>query len=143
MSIIHTHPQFLDGKPTYRFREGAIGESYALEVAERLELPTPVLQRARALMDSSVVKVTELIKELESQRDALQGEILAAQEREEELTREKKAMDVKMKELEDKQIELDRLKYRAKLEVYHIITYVCVSLDPFDERGSIRTYTST
>lgn len=34
--------QFLNGKPTYRFREGAIGESYALEVAERLELPKEV-----------------------------------------------------------------------------------------------------
>ena len=78
-----TLPQFLDGKPTYRFREGAIGESYALEVAERLELPPAVLERARGLMDEGVVKVTELVKELEAQRDALEGEIRAAREREE------------------------------------------------------------
>jgi DNA mismatch repair protein MutS2 len=75
--------QFLDGKPTYRFREGAIGESYALEVAERLELPVTVLERARALMDDGVVKVTELVKELEAQRDALEVEIAAARQREE------------------------------------------------------------
>lgn len=79
-----THPpQFLDGKPSYRFREGAIGESYALEVAERLELPPTVLERARGLMDEGVLKVTELVKELEAQRDALEGEIRAAREREE------------------------------------------------------------
>ena len=96
----------MDGKPTYRFKEGAIGESYALEVAERLELPKgvskavyhsaghlllwvlicllcwQVLERARTLMDQSVIKVTELIKKLESQRDELQGEITAAKTRE-------------------------------------------------------------
>ncbi len=75
--------QFLEGKPTYRFREGAIGESYALEVAERLALPPAVLGRARALMDDGVLKVTELVKELEAQRDALEVEIAAARQREE------------------------------------------------------------
>ncbi len=108
--------EFLDGKPTYRFREGAIGESYALEVAERLELPAQVLARARGLMDDSVIKVTELIKELENQRDALQVEMAAAQAREAELRQDKEAMDAKMAELEARQVELDRLKYRAKLE---------------------------
>lgn len=34
-----------------------------------------------------------------------------------ELRSEKEAVEAKMKELEDRQVELDRLKYRAKLEV--------------------------
>lgn len=108
--------EFLEGRPTYRFREGAIGESYALEVAERLELPPTVLQRARALMDDGVLKVTELVKELEAQRDALEVEIVGARQWEQELRSEKEAVEAKMKELEDRQVELDRLKYRAKLE---------------------------
>lgn len=117
-----------------------------------------VMQRARSLMDENVLKVTALVKELEAQRDQLQGDILAAQKREEvgrsvqraggldrclrcarpmsvegpadvvrflglmvlavqELRVEKAQLERQMEELQDKQIELDRIKYRAKLEV--------------------------
>lgn len=42
-----------------------------------------VMSRARGLMDTNVLKVTALVKELEAQRDQLQNDIMAAQKREE------------------------------------------------------------
>jgi hypothetical protein len=41
------------------------------------------MARARSLMDTNVLKVTALVKELEAQRDQLQTDITAAQKREE------------------------------------------------------------
>jgi len=108
--------EFLNGKPTYRFREGAIGESYALEVAERLELPASVLARAKGLMGGGALRVTELIKELEDQRDALQGEMEDARAREEELRAAQEAVEAQKVELGAREVELDKMKYRAKLE---------------------------
>lgn len=130
------------------------------------------MSRARSLMDTNVLKVTALVKELEAQRDQLQNDISAAQKREEvrhakrlcsigivmcscigmnracmvhyldwevgiavewrvedavlidvrgcvlqELRVDKTALEKQMEELQNKQIELDRIKYRAKLEV--------------------------
>lgn len=108
--------EFLDGKPTYRFKEGAVGESYALEVAERLELPSAVLERARGLMDKGVVKVTELIKELENQRDALAGERREAEAREQEMRKMQAEMEKKQRQLEAREVEVEKMKYRAKLQ---------------------------
>lgn len=61
--------EFVDGRPTYRLKYGLVGESYALQVAERLGLPNEVILRARDLLDENVRRVSELIQELEEQRD--------------------------------------------------------------------------
>ena len=35
--------QFVKGRPTYKLLPGTVGESFAIAVAERLELPRPVI----------------------------------------------------------------------------------------------------
>lgn len=49
--------EFRNGKPTYRLRYGYIGESHAISVAERVELPSRVVARARALLDDGARQV--------------------------------------------------------------------------------------
>ncbi|CAM9568040.1 unnamed protein product [Phaeothamnion confervicola] len=65
--------EFVDGRPTYRMRQGAVGESFALAVAERLRLPAPVLERARNLLNEDVRRVSDLVLELEQQRGELEA----------------------------------------------------------------------
>lgn len=81
--------EFVDGRPTYRLRSGAVGESYALAVAERLQLPMPVLSRARELMDAGVRQVSDLIRDLEDERSqvAIKAQELESLKREIELTK--------------------------------------------------------
>ncbi len=54
-------------KPTYRFRFGVPGSSYALELAKRLELPVSVVEKARELVGDEKIKLESLLTELERQ----------------------------------------------------------------------------
>lgn len=51
--------------PTYRFRMGVPGSSYAFELAQRFALDANVLARARSLLDSDRLKVERLLVDLE------------------------------------------------------------------------------
>ncbi len=52
-------------RPTYRFRMGAPGSSYALEIAQRLGLPHQLLARSRELIGSEKGNLERLILDLE------------------------------------------------------------------------------
>jgi DNA mismatch repair protein MutS2 len=51
--------------PTYRFTAGIPGSSYALEIAQRLEVPADILLRARSYLGSTKSKIEQLLIELE------------------------------------------------------------------------------
>ncbi len=53
-------------RPTYRFQLGVPGGSNALEIAGRLGLPEPLLQRSRMEMGDSRLKIHHLISELKA-----------------------------------------------------------------------------
>lgn len=72
-AFAHGRPGFQNGsmafdeatlKPTYGFRAGVPGASYAIEIAERVGLPPELLQRARAFLGSERVGLEELVAEL-------------------------------------------------------------------------------
>ncbi len=50
--------------PTYHFREGLPGSSYALEIAQRVGFPERVLTRARNFLDKGALGLEELVSEL-------------------------------------------------------------------------------
>lgn len=60
--------QFVKGKPASRLLRGTVGESFALEVAEGLGLPPPVLDRANALLESETRTMGDLFRELKIKR---------------------------------------------------------------------------
>lgn len=61
--------EFINNKPTYRLRDGSIGESYALEAARRVHLPENVLIRADALLDDESRRLLALQKRLEEETE--------------------------------------------------------------------------
>ncbi len=52
--------------PTYRFKKGVPGSSYAFEIAERMELQDSLLDKARLLLGEAKSDMETLISELES-----------------------------------------------------------------------------
>ena len=53
-------------QPTYRFRTGIPGSSYAFEIARRLGLPQDIIQRSRELVGEHKNKLEDLLVELET-----------------------------------------------------------------------------
>lgn len=59
-------------RPTYRLMVGVPGVSSGIQIAERLGLPAPVLERARAELDPQVREAGDLIAWLHRSRDELE-----------------------------------------------------------------------
>jgi DNA mismatch repair protein MutS2 len=85
-------------EPTYRLALGVAGRSLALEMAERLGLPAPVVQDARSRLDVKDAQAEALLKTLEAREAALkeQQALVAAERRliEEERKRQKEVEEV-------------------------------------------------
>ena len=80
-------------RPTFRLRDGVPGRSYAFDIAARIGLPAPVLDRARALMDAGNLGLEETLRNL--------------QEREQALERSNQALEAARGELEQAKQDLD------------------------------------
>ncbi len=102
----HEHPKAVNGSmefdqatlsPTYKFKKGIPGSSYAFEIAERMNLNKEVLERSRVLLGEAKDKMESLITELE--------------------TKSQQAADLKEKysKLQDK-AESERKKYENKIQ---------------------------
>jgi DNA mismatch repair protein MutS2 len=61
-------------RPTFRLAIGTPGRSYALDIATRLGLPAPLLERARALAGATSVGLEAAIASLEAREAELAGE---------------------------------------------------------------------
>jgi DNA mismatch repair protein MutS2 len=82
-------------KPTYRLQLGLPGSSYALEIAQRLELKRAVIQRAKELMGSDQVKLENLLREVEVLR-------MKIAEENQSVERNKKTLDKLIQEYENR-----------------------------------------
>lgn len=102
----HEHPRAVNGSmefdqatlsPTYRFKKGIPGSSYAFEIAERMSLNKSILSRSRELLGEAKNKLESLISELETKTQQA-----------EELRAKSESLKVRA--------ETDRNKYVSKLE---------------------------
>lgn len=62
-------------EPTYRLTVGAPGRSYAMAVAERLGLPSEILEEARALMEPQHLLFEDWLNELQREREQIQANV--------------------------------------------------------------------
>ena len=111
--------QFLGGVPTYRLIPGMVGESFAIAVAERLQLPESIISRANELLDSDTRKMGELITNLEEQKELIDQKEAELKEKEFQMLELKSEMREQQKRLEAKQLNARReeaKKFAAKLE---------------------------
>lgn len=108
----HEHPQAVNGSmefdqatlsPTYRFKKGVPGSSYAFEIAQRMELDPDLLQKARKITGESKQDLESLITELEAR-------IQEAEELKEKYDQLKKQMEAGRHKYEDKRKALEKEK---------------------------------
>ncbi len=74
-------------RPTYRFRTGMPGSSYAFQIAYRLGLPAEVLERAQELVGPEKNTVEGLIAELEEKLQRYRRLVAEVEAKDRELTR--------------------------------------------------------
>ncbi|MGH9792548.1 MAG: endonuclease MutS2, partial [Candidatus Acidiferrales bacterium] len=79
-------------RPTYRLMVGVPGVSSGIQIAERLGLPAPVLERARAELDPQVREAGDLIAWLHRSRDELEEIKRQAAEQIVQLEEERRAL---------------------------------------------------
>lgn len=114
----HEHPNAVNGSmefdqeslsPTYRFKKGVPGSSYAFEIAGRMELDKDLLDNARTLLGEAKSDLEQLITELESKTQE-------AEELKEKFNRLKSKMESERHKYEEKRsaIERDKEKIREK-----------------------------
>jgi DNA mismatch repair protein MutS2 len=97
-------------EPTYQLVLGAAGRSLALEMAERLGLPTEAVHDARARLDDKEAQAEALLKTLE----AREVELRAEHERQ---TEERRALEAERAEVEARAVEIESRK-RHELAVF-------------------------
>ena len=105
-------------KPTYRFRSGVPGSSYALELAKRLDLPLSVVNRARALVGDEKIKLENLLTELERQTQEYRSQIRDVSDERDKLNSLVKLYELKMKDLRE---ELKVIRKQAVEEAKDIV----------------------
>ena len=98
---VELDPETLE--PTYRLTTGVPGRSYAITVAERLGLPSSLVQRARSFQDPSHLAAENLLTSLQKERHHTRLRLQEAEE-----SRDKAA--ALQRELEEKLDELERVK---------------------------------
>jgi len=72
-------------RPTYRFKTGVPGSSYALEMAERLSIEPGILKRARELQGDSKSGIETLLAELEASRQKQRHDIAELKKKQDDL----------------------------------------------------------
>jgi DNA mismatch repair protein MutS2 len=72
-------------QPTYRLLVGLPGKSNALDIAERLNLAQPIVERARALLDRAESEAARLIVKLHEQKAQLDREVQGLEAQRQEL----------------------------------------------------------
>ncbi len=104
-------------QPTYRFRTGLPGSSYALEVASRLGMPPEILSRAQELVGTQERSLADLISRLEAElmaTDAEREQLRVRLQKAEELETNRKTHQAKIDERE-KQLLREGLEEANKL----------------------------
>lgn len=90
--------EFVNNRPTYRLIPGQIGESFALSVAERLNLPPYVIERATELLDQETRQMGDLIRDLEVQKNEMENRLKEIESKKKEMEQ----MEVEMKKAQEK-----------------------------------------
>lgn len=104
--------------PTYRFKLGLPGSSYALEIAQRLGLNETIISKARALMGDQNAKIEQLIMEIETRSQTLEQKLSTADT---EIKKYKELSEIYERKLKQLNSELKEVKRKAINEAKAII----------------------
>ncbi|MDZ7374509.1 MAG: endonuclease MutS2 [candidate division KSB1 bacterium] len=114
-AFAHRHPGMENGSmefdpetlsPTYRFRIGIPGSSYAFEIARRLGLPEGLVRRARERVGQEKHRLESLIAELDRRLQELSDRTHRLAQREAELQQLKEQYEESLRTLKEQQREI-------------------------------------
>lgn len=138
----HDHPHAVNGSmefdqdtlsPTYRFKKGIPGSSYAFEIAQRMKLQKNLLKKARALLGEDKRDMETLISELETKSqeaeqlkkkyDKLKSDTEKERHRYEEKRSaiEKEKKEIREKALNEARSIMDSANQKIEQAVEHIV----------------------
>ncbi|MGH2567284.1 MAG: endonuclease MutS2, partial [Bacteroidota bacterium] len=105
-------------RPTYRFRVGIPGSSYALELAERFGFSRAILAQAREQLGIEQSRLESLLAELEAQTETNRKELLSAEQERIRLQSLRESYERKMSALRD---EISSLREKAAEEAKTLV----------------------
>lgn len=123
----HNHPAAVNASmefdqtslsPTYKFRKGLPGSSYAFEIAQRIGVPGNVLSRARELIGDSRNRLEQLIAAIE--KESQQTESIRV-EAERKLAEANKLIARYQEKMEHLTRERDKIREKALIEARDIM----------------------
>lgn len=104
--------------PTYRFRAGIPGSSYAFEIADRVGLDRPVVKDARRLVGEGKSRLEDLIAEFEERSAESARQLAEAEERRREAERVQKDYEQRLDRL---RADADNRRQQALREAERIL----------------------
>src|ERR1051326_2062422 len=104
--------------PTYRFRAGIPGSSYAIEMAQRMKLPEDIIERSQQLKGSQAMKLEDLIVDLEKRSQELKLKLDEVNSEKEQL---RSSMELHRNKVTVLESEVKRVKARAADEARTIL----------------------
>ncbi|MEE9284944.1 MAG: endonuclease MutS2 [Dehalococcoidia bacterium] len=105
--------------PTYRLNVGLPGRSNALAIAQRLGLPEPILDEARASLGSGLAEVEALLGEIQDQRRKVETELHSAEAARRELDQAQAQLGQQLEALEAdrrRSVALERVEVQVMAE---------------------------
>ncbi|MCC5905760.1 MAG: endonuclease MutS2 [Balneolaceae bacterium] len=117
----HEHDRVVNGamefnqenlEPTYKFKKGVPGSSYAFEIADRMNLPSGLMNRARNLLGESRDKMGELLVSLEQKMQEAQHQITDYNKRLHELEKRERVIQEQTSNIENKRNQILEKAYR-------------------------------
>ena len=104
--------------PTYKFRQGFPGSSYAFEIAQRIGFASEFLTKARSFMKGSESRIEEMLFEIEDRSKKLSALLNKAEVENVRLTGLTELYDQKVKKLQvEKNNLLKQLKAESELKI--------------------------
>jgi DNA mismatch repair protein MutS2 len=122
----HEHEHVINGamefnqeslSPTYRFKKGIPGSSYAFEIADRMELPAALMKRARSLLGEQRDKMGDLLVSLEKQMQESEDVLETYNNRLRELEKREKVYLDKASNFENKRKKILERAYKDAEEI--------------------------
>jgi DNA mismatch repair protein MutS2 len=122
----HEHNKVVNGamefnqenlSPTYRFKKGIPGSSYAFEIADRMELPPSMMKRARSLLGEQRDSMGELLVNLERQMQESEEIHAGYEKRLRELEKREKIYIDKASNFENKRKKILERAYKDAEEI--------------------------
>jgi len=105
-------------RPTYHLTIGLPGRSNALLIAERLGLPTEIVQAARGTLDPNDLRAEDLLDEIHHQRDLARQARAAAENARQEAEHLRAGLAVRLEQVDDeRQALLEQARSQAEMQV--------------------------